>query len=163
VRPQGLQKEFFVIGENIHATRVLLRGGKNITGAPSGEEAIRYTDRAGETRSLIIPEEFKRRQDYQEGRVKHVGVAVRAAMSESEPAAGEGREYLSLYSIMPICVTLIPVDSDLAIWCCMMSIKVNIVKRQKFSISKSNYTHTHRVVSFLSREVVCHLPQGQSP
>jgi len=94
VRPQGLQKEFFVIGENIHATRVLLRGGKNITSTPGGEEAIRYTDRAGETRSLIIPEEFKRRQDYQEGRVKHVGVAVRAAMSESEPAAGEGREYL---------------------------------------------------------------------
>jgi 5-methyltetrahydrofolate corrinoid/iron sulfur protein methyltransferase len=94
VRPLGLQKEFFVIGENIHATRVLLRSGKNITTAPTGEEAIRYTGRSGEARFLIIPEDFKRRQDYQEGRVKHVGVAVRAAMSDSEPAASEGREYL---------------------------------------------------------------------
>jgi 5-methyltetrahydrofolate--homocysteine methyltransferase len=94
VRPLGLQRELFVIGENIHATRVLLRGGKNVTTSPTGEEAIRYTGRSGETRYLAIPEDFKRRQDYQEGRVKHIGVAVRAAMSGSEPAASEGREYL---------------------------------------------------------------------
>ena len=94
MRPQGFQKDFVVIGENLHTTRVLLRPGKHVVTAPSGEEAIRYTSSAGETRYLVIPEEFKRRQDYQEGRVKHVAVAVRAAMAGVEPMAGEGMEYL---------------------------------------------------------------------
>jgi cobalamin-dependent methionine synthase I len=94
VRPQGFDKEFIVIGENLHATRVLLRGGKHVLTAPSGEEAIRYTSVSGGVRYLVIPEEIKRRQDYQEGRVKHVAVAVRAAMSGQEPAAHEGQEYL---------------------------------------------------------------------
>jgi 5-methyltetrahydrofolate corrinoid/iron sulfur protein methyltransferase len=94
VRPQGFQKDFVVIGENLHATRVLLRPGKHVVEAPSGEEAIRYTSASGETRYLVIPEEIKRRQDYQEGRVKHVAVAVRDAMSGIEPLASEGKEYL---------------------------------------------------------------------
>lgn len=94
MRPQGFDKDFVVIGENLHATRVLLRAGKHVTTAPSGEEAIRYTAAGGETRYLMIPEEIKRRQDYQEGRVKHVAMAVRDAMSDVEPAASEGREYL---------------------------------------------------------------------
>jgi len=48
---------------------------------------ILYTSTSGETPSLVIPEEIKRRQDYQEGRVQHVALAVRAAMSGAEPAA----------------------------------------------------------------------------
>lgn len=94
MKPQGSSKEFVVIGENLHATRVLLREGKHVVTAPSGEEAIRYTSTTGETRYLVIPEEIKRRQDYQEGRVKHVAVGVRAAMSPDETAAAEGKEYL---------------------------------------------------------------------
>lgn len=94
MRPHGFDKDFAVIGENLHATRVLLRGGKHVVTSPDGEEAIRYTSTAGETRYLPIPEDIKRRQDFQEGRVKHVAVAVRAAMSDLEPAAGEGRQYL---------------------------------------------------------------------
>ena len=76
--------------KNIHTTRVLLRNGKHIVTAPSGEDAVRYTARSGEIRYLVIPEEFKHRQDYQEGRVKHVAVAIRAAMSGVEPYATEG-------------------------------------------------------------------------
>ena len=48
---------------------------------------IHYTSPSGETHSLVIPEEIKRRQDYEEGRVQHVAVAVRAAMSGAESAA----------------------------------------------------------------------------
>ena len=94
MRPQGWTKDFFVIGENIHATRVLLRNGKHIVTTPDGEDAIRYVSRSGETRYLIIPEGIKRRQDFQEGRVKHVAVGVRAAMSGVDALANEGREYL---------------------------------------------------------------------
>ncbi len=94
MKPQGFDKNFVVIGENIHATRVLLRPGKHVVTAPNGEEAICYISTAGETRYVVIPEEIKRRQDYQEGRVKHVAVAVRDAMSGVEPLASEGKEYL---------------------------------------------------------------------
>jgi hypothetical protein len=40
-------------------------------------------------RFLPILEESKSRQDYQEGKVKHVMVAVRAGMSGVEPVATE--------------------------------------------------------------------------
>jgi 5-methyltetrahydrofolate--homocysteine methyltransferase len=94
VKLQGLEKPFVVIGENLHTTRVLRRDGKFVTTLPSGEEVIRYTTLDGETRQLIIPEDFKRRQDYQEGRVKHIAIAVRVAMGGVEPAATEGMNYL---------------------------------------------------------------------
>jgi 5-methyltetrahydrofolate--homocysteine methyltransferase len=94
MNPQGLNRPFYVIGENIHTTRAILREGKLVVTSPSGEEAVRYTTNSGETRYLPIPEEFKSRQDYQEGKVKHVMVAVRAAMSGVEPVAGEAMTYL---------------------------------------------------------------------
>jgi 5-methyltetrahydrofolate--homocysteine methyltransferase len=94
MKPEGLHKEFFVIGENIHTTRVVLRQGKLVTTLPSGEEAVRYTTTAGETRYLVIPDAIKGRQDYQEGRVKHIMIAIKAAMSGGEPHAGEGMTYL---------------------------------------------------------------------
>jgi len=85
MNPQGLNRPFYVIGENIHTTRVFLRGGKMVITTPSGEEAVRYTC-AGQTRYLPIPEEFKIRPDYLEGKIKHVMVAVRTGMSASGPA-----------------------------------------------------------------------------
>ena len=94
MRPQNLNREFLVIGENIHTTRVVLRQGKLVTTLPTGEEAVRYTTVEGETRYLGIPDEIKGRQDYQEGRVKPVMVAIKAAMSGREPAATEGMTYL---------------------------------------------------------------------
>jgi 5-methyltetrahydrofolate--homocysteine methyltransferase len=94
VKLQGIEKEFFVIGENIHTTRVVMRAGKLMATTAAGEEAVRYTTAAGETRYLAIPEDIKGRQDYQEGRVKHIMIAVRSAMSGVEPAATEGMIYL---------------------------------------------------------------------
>lgn len=91
---QGLKKPFWVIGENIHTTRSLLREGKLVVTAPSGEEAVRYVTLGGETRYLPIPEELKERQDYQEGRVKHVMAAIRLAMFHTGEAAAEGLRYL---------------------------------------------------------------------
>ena len=94
MKVQGLNKPFWVIGENIHTTRSLLREGKLVVTAPSGEESVRYTTLAGETRYLPVLEEFKSRQDYQEGRVKHVMVAIRAAMYHEGEVAAEGLRYL---------------------------------------------------------------------
>ena len=89
----GNQLQFTTIGENIHTTRVLLRKGKRIGENPSGVESVNYRNSEGETRYLPIPEAVKRTQDFQEGRVKHVKIAVLAAQAggaESE----EGLRYL---------------------------------------------------------------------
>ena len=94
MNPQGLKQPFYVIGENIHTTRVVLREGKLVTTSPSGQEAVRYVTTSGETRYLPIPEQFKSRQDYQEGKVKHVAVAIHAAMCGSGPCADEGLTYI---------------------------------------------------------------------
>jgi hypothetical protein len=91
---QGPNKLFWLIGENIHTTRSVLHEGKLVTTAPSGEQAVRNPTITGETRCLPILEEFKSRQDYEEGRVKHVMVAVRAAMSYTGEIAPEGMSYL---------------------------------------------------------------------
>jgi cobalamin-dependent methionine synthase I len=94
MKVKGLAKDFIIIGENIHTTRVVLRNGKRVATTAAGAEAIVYTGLEGTTRHLLIPEELKRSQDYEEGRVKHVKIAVNAAMSGREPETGEGLEYL---------------------------------------------------------------------
>ena len=90
MKVNGLAKDFIIVGENIHTTRVVLRSGKRVTTTASGAEAVVYTSSEGTTRHLVIPENMKRSQDYEEGRVKHVKIAVNAAMSGREPEASEG-------------------------------------------------------------------------
>jgi 5-methyltetrahydrofolate--homocysteine methyltransferase len=94
MKMDGREQQFIIIGENIHTTRVVLRNGKLVAAAPDGSEAVRYTATNGEIRYLVIPDDVKRTQDYDEGRVKHIKIAVRAAMAGQEPAAGEGIEYI---------------------------------------------------------------------
>ena len=86
--------DFIVIGENIHTTRIVLRRGKRVTATDSGQEAVKYTTADGERRLLPIPEAVTRTQDYEEGRVKHVKIAVQAAMGDDEEAAPIGMDYL---------------------------------------------------------------------
>jgi 5-methyltetrahydrofolate--homocysteine methyltransferase len=51
---------------------------------PSGTESIRFYDAEKQRRYLPIPEKTKSTQDYDEGRVKHVKIAVEAAMAGEE-------------------------------------------------------------------------------
>ncbi len=83
-------REFTLIGENIHTTRVVLLKGKRVANLPEGGQALRFTDPQGRPGLLPIPEKIKGTQDYQEGRVKHLKIALQAAMAGAE----EGLEYL---------------------------------------------------------------------
>lgn len=56
MKPQGIEKDFVVIGENIHTTRVVLRTGKLMGTTANGEEAVKYVTTSGETRYLAVPE-----------------------------------------------------------------------------------------------------------
>ena len=93
---EGRDDTFIVIGENIHTTRVYLRRGKHIATAPGGAEAVRFLDRNGDEQFLVIPNEIKKTQDYDEGRIKHMKIAVQAAMRGDQEQAKLGAEYLTL-------------------------------------------------------------------
>jgi 5-methyltetrahydrofolate--homocysteine methyltransferase len=88
-------REFVVIGENIHATRVLLQKSERISANEAGEEGIVFVDEDGVSRHLRIPEAEKLSQPYQEGRIKHVRIAVQVAMAGSEPDCSTAVSYLS--------------------------------------------------------------------
>ena len=82
-----------VIGENIHCTRVALRKGKRIA-ERDGAEVILYETADGEDGALPVTAEAKRTKDYEEGRVKHVHVAIETAMETAAGDPAEGMRYI---------------------------------------------------------------------
>ena len=90
---QNNPRNFIAIGENIHTTRVLLRKGKRIVEA-DGREVILYEAADGASRRLPIPDSVKNTQDYDEGRVKHVKIALASAMVGVGEEAESGLAYL---------------------------------------------------------------------
>jgi cobalamin-dependent methionine synthase I len=85
--------DFIIVGENTHTTRVVMRRGKLVS-EKDGEAVILYTTVDGEKRQLPISAAALKTQDYEEGRVKHVKIAVQAAMSADAANAAEGANYL---------------------------------------------------------------------
>ena len=82
-----------VIGENIHCTRVALRKGRRVA-ERDGAEVILYETAEGEERALPVTAEAKRTKDYEEGRVKHVQVAIETAMETAAGDPAEGLRYI---------------------------------------------------------------------
>ena len=72
--------EFVVIGENMHTTRVVMKRGRRFVADAAGGPALSYEDEHGEARLLPVPDWASRTQDFDEGRVKHVAIALRGAM-----------------------------------------------------------------------------------
>jgi len=88
---------FVIIGENVHATRVLRTNGKRFV-TDGDRESIRYTTIDGATRLLDIPTWAKSGQDYNDGRIKHVKIAMQSGMREEE-GASEAVAYLQHLSL----------------------------------------------------------------
>ena len=86
-------RSLIVIGENIHCTRVALRKGKRIA-ERDGAEVILYETIDEEARALPVTAEAKRTKDYEEGRVKHVQVAIETAMEMAAGDPAEGLRYI---------------------------------------------------------------------
>src|SRR5439155_12694026 len=79
---RGVRMTFVVIGENIHTTRVVRRPGPRVV-----DDSVAFVDEAGEARYLPVPDEERRTQEYEEGRVKHVRSAVRLMLRGEEIGA----------------------------------------------------------------------------
>jgi 5-methyltetrahydrofolate--homocysteine methyltransferase len=85
-------RPFIVIGENIHATRVLLRSGARVGSLPDGSPALPFLDDEGAERLLPVPgAALDGAGDKQ--KVKHVKAAVLAGLAGG-PDAELGRGYV---------------------------------------------------------------------
>jgi 5-methyltetrahydrofolate--homocysteine methyltransferase len=87
--------DFIIIGENVHTTRVLTRKSPRFA-LKDGQEGLTFTSPDGAVHFLPIPEKMKQSQDYQEGRIKHVKLAVQSAMGVDAALAKTGQAYLHL-------------------------------------------------------------------
>ena len=83
---------FTVIGENIHATRVLLRSGARVTELPDGRPALPFTDDAGTERLLPVPDAALDGAGARQ-KVKHVKAAALAGLAGGDDA-DLGRGYV---------------------------------------------------------------------
>jgi hypothetical protein len=85
---------FHVIGENIHATRVVLRSGRHVAAGPDGRESLAFVTAAGDERFLAIHGAVRETRDFVAGKVKHVQAAVIAILQGMEPDASNARAYV---------------------------------------------------------------------
>jgi hypothetical protein len=85
---------FSIIGENVHATRTVLRSGRHVAIGPGGAESLRFESGAGSERFLEIPEAIRATSDFEAGKVKHVQAALIAMLGGSGAAASDGRAYI---------------------------------------------------------------------
>jgi hypothetical protein len=76
---------FLVIGENIHATRVLKRTGRHAVELADGTVGIAFDD-GGERRVLPVHPALAGAKDFANGKVKHVASAVRWGLDGGEHA-----------------------------------------------------------------------------
>ena len=84
-------RRFTVIGENIHATRVVQRNGRRVGMGPDGRESLLFDGPDGSPRFMPIPDAIRETQDFAAGKVKHVQAALLTAMSDGpDAAAGVG-------------------------------------------------------------------------
>ena len=87
--------DFTVIGENIHATRIVLRNGRRVTTLDDGTEAVTFKGEEGEDLFLRVPDSFKSTQPYQEGRIKHFSIAVQKGIGDDPAEQAEGAAYIN--------------------------------------------------------------------
>ena len=94
--------DFVIVGENIHATRIVLRDGRRHRTLEDGSEVVTYTTPAGEPASMRVPEWAKRSQPYEQGQVKHFMIAVRGGAEGDQTERAEGAAYVQAEALRQI-------------------------------------------------------------
>jgi cobalamin-dependent methionine synthase I len=90
MRTSTTGRRLIVIGENLHATRVVKRDGPNVTTLPDGRPAIAFRDAGGGPATLPLPAAMLDGADATSPRVKHVRAALLAGL------AAEGSDEASI-------------------------------------------------------------------
>jgi len=85
---------FVVIGENIHCTRIVKRGGRHTTELPGGGAGVTFRC-DGSDRVLPIPPDWAETSpDFADGKVRHIALAVHQAMNGDGEQRAAGEAYL---------------------------------------------------------------------
>ena len=86
--------EFTIIGENIHCTRVVKRGGIRGHVFDDGSEAVKYRV-DGALEFVRVPPHFENTQPYQQGNLKHFMIAVWKGVNCDGEDSAEGERYIT--------------------------------------------------------------------
>ena len=86
--------QFSIIGENIHATRIVLVNGIRAKTLDDGTEAITWKDAEGQDRLMIVPEHFKESQAYGQGQHKHFMIAIWKGLHGDADESADGTAYI---------------------------------------------------------------------
>ncbi len=87
------QSPLIIVGENIHCTRVRLTSGKFVAALPDGRRALVFRDN-GKPAHLPIPAHVLDGEEWQNGKVRHVAVAVWQGLYGKGADAEAGVAYL---------------------------------------------------------------------
>lgn len=87
-------ENFITVGENIHCTRVVKKGGIFSEIRDEGTEGVKYKNAKGEKMFMAMPEHFKTTQPYQQGQLKHFMFAIWKGLNESDDSVTQGRLYI---------------------------------------------------------------------
>ncbi len=81
--------QFIIVGENIHCTRIRLTSGKFVVTLPDGRSALAFKHQ-GTPCTLPIPEAVVAGEEWRNGKVRHMAVAIWQGLygKEAEQAAG---------------------------------------------------------------------------
>jgi 5-methyltetrahydrofolate--homocysteine methyltransferase len=86
VRHDRTGSPFLVVGENIHATRILKRAGKHAAELPDGTVGIGFDGPDGARLVLPVHPDLLEGRDYAAGRIKHVASAIRWGLDGGDQA-----------------------------------------------------------------------------
>jgi 5-methyltetrahydrofolate corrinoid/iron sulfur protein methyltransferase len=85
-------RDFIIIGENIHCTRVVKREGARGGVAPDGRPGVRFPDGDGGEAWLALPDSVVESTEFaSNGRIKHVMAAVRQGLAGGAEADAAAR------------------------------------------------------------------------
>ena len=85
-------RRFTVIGENVHTSRIVLKKGRRFA-TNGGVEGVKFVSVDGVPGLLDISGTMRGSQAYEEGRIKHIALAVETAMAGGQEVK-VGYEYL---------------------------------------------------------------------
>jgi hypothetical protein len=84
VRPDRTGAPFRIVGENIHATRILKRAGRHAVELDDGGVGIAFEGRDGGRAVLPVHPDVAAARDFAAGRIKHVASAIRWGLEDGD-------------------------------------------------------------------------------
>lgn len=87
-------KNFIVIGENIHCSRIVKRNGKKATTFADGSDVVNFTYK-GDDRELPVPPDWAAISPaFEQDKIKHVALGIHQALHGDNDTQQTGQDYL---------------------------------------------------------------------